>query len=81
MLGVLPGVIGSLQALEAIKLLVGIGVPLTGRLLAYDALEQSFRSFKIRRDPTCPTCAPGAQIAIVDYDDGCLPHPIEPPKT
>src|SRR5947207_8198953 len=50
-LGVLPGIIGSLQAVEAIKLLLGLGDPLIGRLLAYDSLEQSFREFKVRRDP------------------------------
>ena len=53
-LGVLPGIIGSIQALEAIKLLLDLGDPLVGRLLAYDALEQSFRTFKVRRDPQLP---------------------------
>ena len=52
-LGVLPGIIGSIQAVEAIKMLLGIGDPLVGRLLAYDALEESFRTFKVRRDPEC----------------------------
>ena len=55
-LGVLPGIIGSIQALEAIKLLLDLGDPLIGRLLAYDALEESFRTFKVRRDPECPAC-------------------------
>ena len=55
-LGVLPGIIGSIQAVEAIKLLLGLGDPLVGRLLAYDALEQTFRTFKVRRDPACPAC-------------------------
>src|SRR5205814_2339148 len=50
-LGVLPGIVGSIQALEAIKILLDLGDPLVGRLLAYDALEQSFRAFKVRRDP------------------------------
>src|SRR5829696_8777990 len=59
-LGVLPGIIGSLQAMEAIKLILGLGDALVGRLLAYDALDQSFRTFKLRRDPACPACGPDA---------------------
>ena len=74
-LGVLPGIVGSIQALETIKLLLDLGDPLRGRLLAYDALEQSFRTFKVRRDPTCPTCGDDAPpIVIAEYDDLCLPH-------
>jgi molybdopterin/thiamine biosynthesis adenylyltransferase/rhodanese-related sulfurtransferase len=73
-LGVLPGIVGSIQALEAIKLLLGLGDPLIGRLLAYDALEQSFRSFKVNRDPRCPACGEGAEIVIAEYDALCLPH-------
>jgi molybdopterin/thiamine biosynthesis adenylyltransferase/rhodanese-related sulfurtransferase len=76
-LGVLPGIIGSIQALETIKLLLGLGDPLVGRLLAYDALEQSFRTFKVRRDPTCPTCGENAgPIVIAEYDEHCLPHAV-----
>src|SRR5437763_131991 len=75
-LGVLPGIVGSLQALEAIKLILDLGEPLSGRLLAYDALEQSFRSFKVRRDPECPACGEGAHIVIAEYDDLCLPHAV-----
>jgi len=76
-LGVLPGIIGSIQALETIKLLLDLGDPLIGRLLAYDALEQSFRTFKVRRDPTCPTCGDDAPpIQIAEYDDLCLPHAV-----
>jgi sulfur-carrier protein adenylyltransferase/sulfurtransferase len=75
-LGVLPGIVGSLQALEAIKVILGLGDPLVGRLLAYDALEVSFRSFKVRRDPHCPACGEGAQIVIAEYDDHCLPHAV-----
>ena len=56
-LGVLPGIIGSIQAVEAIKLILGIGDTLSGRLLAYDSLEQSFRTYKMLRDPECPTCS------------------------
>src|SRR5688500_10565725 len=56
-LGVLPGIVGSLQAMEAIKLLLGLGEPLVGRLIAYAAMDQSFRTFKMRKDPTCPACS------------------------
>ncbi len=76
-LGVLPGIIGSIQALETIKLLLDLGDPLIGRLLAYDALEQSFRTFKVRRDPTCPACGEDAdEIVIAEYDQHCLPHAV-----
>ena len=74
-LGVLPGIVGSIQAVEAIKLLLKLGDPLVGRLLAYDALEQSFRTFKVRRDPACPACGEQAgEIVIAEYDDLCMPH-------
>jgi molybdopterin/thiamine biosynthesis adenylyltransferase len=74
-LGVLPGIIGSLQAMEAIKLLLGLGDSLAGRLMAYDALEASFRTFKVRRDPQCPACSiPKDQIVIAEYDELCMPH-------
>ncbi|MGH8985405.1 MAG: molybdopterin-synthase adenylyltransferase MoeB [Acidimicrobiia bacterium] len=76
-LGVLPGIIGSIQALEAIKLVLDLGDPLRGRLLAYDALEQSFRTFKVRRDPKCPACGEDASpIQIAEYDEHCLPHAV-----
>jgi molybdopterin/thiamine biosynthesis adenylyltransferase len=81
-LGVLPGIIGSIQALETIKLLLGIGEPLIGRLLAYDSLEETFRTFNVRRDPECPACGPNAgPIVIAEYDDLCMPHPREAPVT
>ena len=74
-LGVLPGIIGSIQAVEAIKLLLGIGEPLVGRLLAYDALAEEFRSFSFRRDPNCPACGEAAgQIVIAEYDQVCRQH-------
>ena len=80
MLGVLPGIIGSIQAMEAIKLLLGLGEPLVGRLLAYDALEETFRTFKVPRDPECAACGiPKEQVVIAEYDDLCMPHPIEAP--
>ncbi len=76
-LGVLPGIVGSIQALEAIKLLLDLGDPLVGRLLAYDALGESFRTFKVRRDPNCPACGEhAAPIVIAEYDEQCLPHAV-----
>ena len=81
-LGVLPGIIGSIQAMEAIKLLLDLGDPLVGRLMAYDALEESFRNFKVRRDPDCPACGEHAgEIVIAEYDELCMPHPREAPPT
>jgi len=81
-LGVLPGIIGSLQAMEAIKLLLGLGDSLAGRLMAYDALESSFRTFKVRRDPECPACSiPKDQIHIAEYDELCMPHPLVAPAS
>jgi sulfur-carrier protein adenylyltransferase/sulfurtransferase len=73
-LGVLPGSIGVLQATEAIKLILGIGDSLAGRLLVYDALKARFRELKLRRDPKCPTCGEGvdrAAIPLVDYEQFC----------
>jgi molybdopterin/thiamine biosynthesis adenylyltransferase/rhodanese-related sulfurtransferase len=79
-LGVLPGIIGSIQAMETIKLLLGLGEPLVGRLLAYDALEEEFRNFKVRRDPECPACGDNAgEIVIAEYDELCMPHPKQAP--
>jgi len=75
-LGVLPGIVGSIQALEAIKIILDLGEPLRGRLLAYDALETSFRTFKVRRDPNCPACGENAQLVIAEYDDLCMPHAV-----
>jgi bacteriocin biosynthesis cyclodehydratase domain-containing protein len=59
---VLPGVIGLVQATEAIKVLLGIGEPLTGRLLTYDALGMRFREVRLRRDPKCPLCGTAPTI-------------------
>jgi hypothetical protein len=61
-LGVLPGILGVIQATEAIKVLLGIGRPLNGRLLYYDALDEKFREFKVSRDPNCPACGADADI-------------------
>lgn len=71
-LGVLPGVMGMLQASEALKLLLGIGDPLVGRLLCFDALRAEFREFKVRPDPECPYCAPESAFpGYVDYERFC----------
>jgi molybdopterin/thiamine biosynthesis adenylyltransferase/rhodanese-related sulfurtransferase len=79
-LGVLPGIIGSIQAMETIKLLLGLGDPLVGRLLAYDALEESFRTFRVNRDPECAACSiPAEDLVIAEYDELCMPHPIQAP--
>jgi molybdopterin/thiamine biosynthesis adenylyltransferase len=79
-LGVLPGIIGSIQAIEAIKLLLDLGDPLIGRLLAYDSLEQSFREYKVRVDPANEiTYANRERIVVDELDDLCMPHPLAPP--
>jgi molybdopterin/thiamine biosynthesis adenylyltransferase/rhodanese-related sulfurtransferase len=71
-LGVLPGVIGSLQANEALKLLLDIGEPLIGRLLLFDALTANFEEVTVRRDPNCPVCGDNPTITeYVDYADFC----------
>jgi molybdopterin/thiamine biosynthesis adenylyltransferase len=71
-LGVLPGVIGVLQATEAVKLILGFGKPLIGRLLQYDALNMKFREFKLPRDPKCVVCSePGKKIELIDYEAFC----------
>jgi molybdopterin/thiamine biosynthesis adenylyltransferase/rhodanese-related sulfurtransferase len=71
-LGVLPGVVGLLQATEAIKVLLGIGEPLIGRLLTFDALTSDFRTVRLRRDPECPICRPGAVFeGFIDYELFC----------
>ena len=71
-LGVLPGVIGTLQATEAIKLLLGIGEPLIGRQLRYDALAMEFFELKMRRDPHCPVCSKDpSEIEFIDYEQFC----------
>ncbi len=71
-LGVLCASIGSIQATEAIKLLTGIGEPLIGRLMIYDALEMSYRTVKIRKDPECPICGKNPTITeLIDYETFC----------
>jgi len=71
-LGVLPGTMGLLQATEVIKLILGIGDPLVGRLLTYNALDQKFRELKLRRDPECRMCGEGAEFTgFVEYEQFC----------
>jgi sulfur-carrier protein adenylyltransferase/sulfurtransferase len=70
-LGVLPGTVGLLQATEVIKLILGVGEPLTGRLLMYDALATEFRELRLKRDPHCPMCGPDAPAGLdeIEYTD------------
>jgi sulfur-carrier protein adenylyltransferase/sulfurtransferase len=71
-LGVLPGIIGVIQATEAIKLLTGIGEPLIGRFLIYDALRMRFRELKLKRDPDCPVCGTHPTVTkLIDYEQFC----------
>jgi sulfur-carrier protein adenylyltransferase/sulfurtransferase len=78
-LGVLPGVIGVIQATEAIKLITGIGEPLVGRFLIYDALRMKFRELKLRKDPDCPVCGTHPTVTkLIDYEQFCGIHPAAP---
>jgi sulfur-carrier protein adenylyltransferase/sulfurtransferase len=71
-LGVLPGIIGVMQAIEAIKMIIGIGDSLIGRLVSFDALKLRFKEFKIRKDPSCPICGDHPTIhELIDYDQFC----------
>jgi adenylyltransferase/sulfurtransferase len=71
-LGVLPGIIGVIQATEAIKLMLGIGEPLIGRFLIYDALKMKFRELKLRKDPECPVCGTHPTVTkLIDYEQFC----------
>ena len=71
-LGVLPGIIGSMQAMETVKLLLGVGETLAGRLLIFDALEMSWREVQLRKNPECPVCADQpTQTELIDYEIFC----------
>src|SRR5262245_15842843 len=71
-LGILPGLIGCIQATEAVKLILGQGEPLIGRLVLYDALQMRFQEFKVRRNPRCPLCGDRPTItALIDYEQFC----------
>jgi adenylyltransferase/sulfurtransferase len=74
-LGVLPGLVGTIQATEAIKVILGVGETLAGRLLLIDALRMSFRTIRLRRDPACPACGTHELKSLVDYDEFCAPRP------
>jgi adenylyltransferase/sulfurtransferase len=77
-LGILPGLLGVIQATETIKLILGIGEPLIGRLLLVDALGMSFRTLKLRKNAECPVCGPNPTVTkLIDYDQFCG---IEPPS-
>ncbi len=81
-LGVLPGIVGALQAAEAIKIVLGAGEPLVGRLLLLDALSMKFRELSIGKDPDCPLCGEHPTVThLIDYDAFCgsaVPEPPEP---
>jgi len=71
-LGILPGAIGTIQATETVKLILGIGEPLIGRLMLYDALGMSFREMKLRKDPNCPVCGENPTVTeLIDYQEFC----------
>jgi len=79
-LGVLPGIVGSIQALEAIKLILDLGDPLVGRLLTFNALEEDFRTYKVRPDPANEiTYANRDRIVVADLDGLCMPYPLQAP--
>ena len=75
-LGVLPGIVGCIQAVETIKLVLGLGETLTGRLLLFDALSMEFRQVKVWRSPSCPVCGDNPTVTeLIDYQEFCgLPH-------
>jgi adenylyltransferase/sulfurtransferase len=71
-LGILPGIVGLIQANEVVKLVLGIGEPLVGRLLLFDALAMTFRELKLRRDPACPVCGSNPSVKeLIDYQEFC----------
>ncbi len=71
-LGILPGTIGTMQATETIKLILGIGNPMIGRMMLYDALDMEFNTIKVRKDPNCPVCSIHAdEVELIDYEMFC----------
>jgi len=75
-LGVLPGIIGVIQATETVKLILGVGEPLIGRFLIFDALRMKFRELKLRKDPDCPVCGTHPTVtALIDYEQFCGVRP------
>src|SRR4051794_19599798 len=80
-LGILPGMIGVVQATETVKLILGVGRPLIGRLLLYDALDMSVREMKVRKNPKCPICGPNPTItSLIDYQEFCGVRGVEAPN-
>ncbi|MCY4076274.1 MAG: molybdopterin-synthase adenylyltransferase MoeB [Acidobacteria bacterium] len=78
-LGILPGVVGTIQATEAVKLIIGRGEPLIGRFLVYDALRMRFRELKLRKDPDCPVCGDRPTVTeLIDYEQFCGVAPAAP---
>ena len=78
-LGILPGVVGTIQATEAVKLIMGVGEPLVGRFLVYDALRMRFRELKLRKDPDCPVCGDNPTVTeLIDYEQFCGVTPAAP---
>ena len=78
-LGVLPGIIGVIQATETIKLIIGVGEPLVGRFMIYDALKMKFRELKLRKDPDCPVCGTHPTVTkLIDYEQFCGVVPAAP---
>jgi sulfur-carrier protein adenylyltransferase/sulfurtransferase len=78
-LGVLPGIVGVIQATETIKLIIGVGEPLIGRFLIFDALRMKFRELKLRKDPDCPVCGTHPTVTkLIDYDQFCGVVPAAP---
>jgi adenylyltransferase/sulfurtransferase len=74
-LGVLPGVVGSIQATEVVKLILGKGEILKGKLLIYDSLNMDFKKVKIHKNPNCPVCSDKATIKeLIDYEEFCHAH-------
>lgn len=79
-LGVLPGLVGTIQATEAMKIILGIGETLAGRLLLIDALAMGFRTIRLRRDPGCPACGTHEIQSLADYDELCTPDATAAPR-
>ena len=78
-LGILPGVVGTIQATETVKLIMGVGEPLVGRFLVYDALRMRFRELKLRKDPDCPVCGDNPTVTeLIDYEQFCGVTPAAP---
>jgi adenylyltransferase/sulfurtransferase len=77
-LGILPGIVGLIQANEVIKLVLGVGESLVGRLLIFDALSMKFKEMKLRKDPSCPICGDNPTITeLIDYEQFCGIMPVE----